>query len=77
MIDNVSLKFAVSALALGTTMVACKPATSSFRPATASTSVARSDQRVDRVEAGLLRQRSQDRGRNDGVGDAMPFDELD
>jgi Flp pilus assembly protein TadD len=39
----VALKFAVSALALGTTMVACKPAAQAFRPASASTVAVKSD----------------------------------
>jgi Flp pilus assembly protein TadD len=39
----VALKFAVSALAIGTTMVACKPAAQAFRPASASTVAVKSD----------------------------------
>ena len=32
MMNNVALKFAVSAVAIGTTMVACKPAADASRP---------------------------------------------
>ena len=42
MTRNISLKFAVSALALGGTMVACKPAADAMRPASASANPAKS-----------------------------------
>jgi Flp pilus assembly protein TadD len=42
MTRNISLKFAVSALAIGGTMVACKPAADAMRPASASTNPAKS-----------------------------------
>ena len=41
-----ALKFAVSALAIGTTMVACSPTTQAFRAASASAPAAKSDQQA-------------------------------
>jgi Flp pilus assembly protein TadD len=40
---SLALKFAVSGLALGTTMVACKPAAQAFRPVSASVKPAKAD----------------------------------
>ena len=44
MMNKVVLKFAVSALAIGTTMVACKPAADASRPATASARAPKAEQ---------------------------------
>ena len=41
-----ALKFAVSALAIGTTMVACSPSTQAFRAASASAPAAKADQQA-------------------------------
>lgn len=44
MMNKVALKFAVSALAIGTTMVACKPAADASRPSTASARAPKAEQ---------------------------------
>src|SRR4051794_5890102 len=46
MTRNIGIKFAVSALAIGGTMVACKPAADAMRPASASANPARSDKQA-------------------------------
>ena len=43
MTRNIGIKFAVSALAIGVTMVACKPAADAMRPASASANPAKSE----------------------------------
>ena len=44
--SDISLKFAVSALAIGVTMVSCKPAADAMRPASASTNPARGEKQA-------------------------------
>jgi tetratricopeptide (TPR) repeat protein len=46
MMSNVALKIAVSALAIGTTMVACKPATQAYRPSSASARAPKAEQQA-------------------------------
>ncbi|MBV8685885.1 MAG: tetratricopeptide repeat protein [Alphaproteobacteria bacterium] len=48
---SIALKLAVSGLALGTTMVACKPAAYALRPVSASAVAARSDRQADEAYA--------------------------
>jgi Flp pilus assembly protein TadD len=51
MMSNVALKFAVSALAIGTTMVACKPATQAYRPSSASANAPKAEQQAAQLFA--------------------------
>lgn len=51
MMSNVALKIAVSALAIGTTMVACKPATQAYRPNSASAGAAKPEQQAAAIFA--------------------------
>jgi Flp pilus assembly protein TadD len=46
MMSNVALRIAVSALAIGTTMVACKPATQAYRPNSASARAPKAEQQA-------------------------------
>jgi Flp pilus assembly protein TadD len=46
MTRNIGVKFAVSALAIGVTMVACKPAAEAMRPASASANPARAEKQA-------------------------------
>jgi len=46
MTRNIGIKFAVSALAIGGTMVACKPAAEAMRPASASAYPARAEKQA-------------------------------
>jgi Flp pilus assembly protein TadD len=52
MINNVALKIAVSAVAIGSTMVACKPATGNYRPSSASAKAPKSEQNAAAAFAG-------------------------